>query len=232
MVFDSSSQIPFVEPQAWHKVEPLTENLRCQLSFYCLPKDYYHKKYRLTATHSEVLEAVQHIPPGRALDLGCGSGRNALFLQQHGFQVTAFDRNPAAIEKLQEIIATEKLSGISAFVADVHNADIAESYDFIISTVVMMFLDAERIPDIISNMQECTTTGGCNLIVCAMDTEDYPLSAHRLPFDFGFRPGELRAYYSDWKFIKYNENTGHLHRRDENGNRKTLRFATMLAQKP
>lgn len=42
-VFDKESDIPFVEPQAWHKVKPLTEDLRCQLSFYCLPEDYHQK---------------------------------------------------------------------------------------------------------------------------------------------------------------------------------------------
>ena len=37
-----------------------------------------------------------------------------------------------------------------------------------------MFLEADRIPVIIRNMQEHTNPGGYNLIVCAMDTEDYP----------------------------------------------------------
>ena len=77
-------------------------------------------------------------------------------------------------------------------------------------------------------MQEHTTVGGYNLIVCAMDTEDYPCSVN---FPFTFKEGELADYYKDWELIKYNENPGHLHRRDENGNRIQLRFATMLAKK-
>ena len=44
-----------------------------------------------------------------------------------------------------------------------------------------MFLEAERIPAIIRNMQD-TNLGGYNLIVCAMDTEDYPCQMpSRLP---------------------------------------------------
>ena len=56
----------------------------------------------------------------------------------------------------------------------------------------------------------------------------YPCS---VPFPFTFKEGELAEYYKDWELVKYNENPGHLHRRDENGNRIQLRFATMLAKK-
>ncbi|MFC1439926.1 class I SAM-dependent methyltransferase [Streptacidiphilus sp. N1-10] len=37
------------------------------------------------------------VTPGRALDLGCGPGRNALYLASQGFQVDAVDLSPAAI---------------------------------------------------------------------------------------------------------------------------------------
>lgn len=50
---------------------------------------------------SELVELVQagDLLPGRAIDLGCGEGDNAIFLAQHGFQVTAVDFSPAAIAK-------------------------------------------------------------------------------------------------------------------------------------
>ena len=63
-----------------------------------------------------------------------------------------------------------------------------EEYDFIVSTVVLMFLQADRIPAIIQNMQEKTSVGGYNLIVCAMDTEDYPCSVN---FPFTFKEGRI-----------------------------------------
>ncbi len=39
------------------------------------------------------------LPPGRAVDLGCGSGSNAIFLADHGFDVTGVDFSPVALEK-------------------------------------------------------------------------------------------------------------------------------------
>ena len=37
--------------------------------------------------------------PGRAIDLGCGEGNNAIFLANHGFQVSGVDHSRAAIDK-------------------------------------------------------------------------------------------------------------------------------------
>jgi SAM-dependent methyltransferase len=41
---------------------------------------------------------IDRIPRGRALDLACGSGRNALFLAANGFEVDAVDISDAALD--------------------------------------------------------------------------------------------------------------------------------------
>jgi SAM-dependent methyltransferase len=46
-----------------------------------------------------VAEEVEGLPPGRALDLACGEGRNALWLAAQGWDVTAVDFASAALEK-------------------------------------------------------------------------------------------------------------------------------------
>ena len=226
-VFEAGADNPMAQPQAWHRVEALTDDVEWFLEFYCEPKDYFPKKYNINPVHSEVLEAMESLSPGKALDLGCGQGRNALFLAQHGFEVTAVDQNELALEILQSIVEQEDLE-MTVGLYDINSANLKQSYDLIVSTVVLMFLQADRIPAIIRNMQDQTNPGGYNLIVCAMDTEDYPC---QVPFSFTFKEGELADYYKDWELVKYNENPGHLHRRDENGNRIALRFATMLAKK-
>ena len=46
---------------------------------------------------ARVLQQEQ-VPTGRALELGCGTGTNAVFLAQQGFEVTAVDCSPLALE--------------------------------------------------------------------------------------------------------------------------------------
>ncbi len=47
----------------------------------------------------ELVDMVEsgRIQPCRAIDLGCGTASNAIFLAQHGFTVTGTDYSPAAI---------------------------------------------------------------------------------------------------------------------------------------
>lgn len=50
-------------------------------------------------TPPEVRQLIEDekFPPGRALDLGCGTGTNAIYLAQHGFEVTGVDFTAQAI---------------------------------------------------------------------------------------------------------------------------------------
>ena len=46
-------------------------------------------------------------PAGRALDLACGEGRNAIWLAKRGWAVTAVDYSDVAIERARKLAATE-----------------------------------------------------------------------------------------------------------------------------
>ena len=69
-----------------------------------------HRRYGLTAAHSEVVCASELIQPCATLDMGCSNGRNALFLSQLGFQVTAVDNNPRSARC--KVLSSRKASAI------------------------------------------------------------------------------------------------------------------------
>lgn len=181
-----------------------------------------NSRYGLNPAHSEVVAACEIVKPGKALDMGCSNGRNALYLSQQGFQVTAVDANPSAISMLQGIIDEEKISTIKAQVYDINQANLGDEYDFIACTVTLMFLDPSRVATVIADMQKSTVVGGYNLIVCAMSTAETPCPVN---FPFTFDSGELSQAYQGWELVKYNEDIGTMH------NGAKLQFATLLARK-
>ena len=134
-----------------------------------------------------------------------------------------------SIANIERIKAAEGLTNLEIATVDLNALSFEGEYDFILSTVVMMFLEPQTIPGLIANMQRTTVSGGYNLIVAAMDTDDFPCT---VGFPFAFKSGELAEYYTGWEVVKYNEDVGELHRTDANGNRIKLRFATLLARKP
>lgn len=181
-----------------------------------------NSRYNLSPAHSEVVNACKIIEPCDALDMGCSNGRNAVYLGQLGFNITAVDANPSAIEILKNITTNEELSNIKAHVYDINSADLSEDYGFIACTVTLMFISPGRINAVIADMQKHTLPGGYNLIVCAMSTEENPCP---IRFPFTIKAGQLRETYKGWNFIKYNEDVGTMH------NGAKLQFATILAQK-
>ena len=182
-----------------------------------------NSRYGLNPAHSEVVEACKIIKPCDALDMGCSNGRNAVYLSQLGFNVTAIDANPGAVDMLKSIINEEGMTNIKTQVYDINQASLSENYGFIACTVTLMFMDPARVDAIIGNMQARTLPGGYNLIVCAMSTENHPCPVN---FPFTLAEGKLRDAYQGWELIKYNEDVGTMH------NGAKLQFATMLAKKP
>lgn len=92
-----------------------------------------------------MIEGPAALPPGVALDIGCGTGCHAAYLAERGWQVTGFDVSPRAVERARERSAAvdwhvagigeasaervvESLSGRVALILDVgclHGLDVA-----------------------------------------------------------------------------------------------------------
>jgi SAM-dependent methyltransferase len=50
-----------------------------------------------------LVEEAADLRPGRALELGCGEGRNARWLAERGWRVTAVDFSPVALERARAL---------------------------------------------------------------------------------------------------------------------------------
>jgi tellurite methyltransferase len=74
-----------------------------------------------------------NLPPGRALDIACGNGRNSIFLATRGFQVTAVDISPVGIAR-GRARAKEKALSIDWREADLERLDLGvQVYDLVVN---------------------------------------------------------------------------------------------------
>lgn len=69
------------------------------------------------APNGVLVTEITGLPPGRALDVGCGEGADALWLARHGWQVTAVDIATTALQRAAAA-ATDLPSSIAWVQAD------------------------------------------------------------------------------------------------------------------
>jgi len=64
---------------------------------------YYRKPpWDTQVSPPELMEFIAQYPPGRALDLGCGTGTNVITLAQHGWQVIGVDYVGRALQQARK----------------------------------------------------------------------------------------------------------------------------------
>ena len=95
-------------------------------------ENYFTEKYGLTRTHSEVLYSAGIVKPGKTLDLGCGNGRNSLYLAANGYDVDAWDKNAMSIANVERIKSIENLDNLHTRVVVMNKHTIVRQDDFII----------------------------------------------------------------------------------------------------
>jgi len=83
-------------------------------------------------TPPEVVDYIKSAPPGRALDLGCGTGTNAIAMTKQGWQVVGIDFISGAIRQARKKAACENVT-VDFQVGDVTRLDpILGPFDYIL----------------------------------------------------------------------------------------------------
>lgn len=133
------------------------------------------------------------------LDVGCGEGRNSIFLAERGFTVDAFDISEAGITKLLKIAAKRNVK-LNAWVQDLTGFRFSKAYDVVLSHGVLHLVEREQWLKFITHMKMNTNVGGLNII--GVFTDRLPATPDNAPFTKGlFHEGELKSLYGDWNVV-------------------------------
>lgn len=132
-----------------------------------------------------LVDAASSLPPGRALDLACGAGRNAIWLARHGWDVIAIDGAHEAIRLLRE-----HDSHVDARIMDLETGAPLpfddETFDLVAILYYLhrpLFAEAKRV----------VKRGG--IIV----------SAVRMRGRFSVAPGELVQHFEGFEVLRWHE---------------------------
>ena len=113
------------------------------------------------ATPSDFLDQVVAVRPdgGRALDLGCGSGVDSVFLAQRGWRVTSLDFMPQAVEMTRKRAEVAGVT-VNAQVVDITNWPGDGIFDLIVDAGCLHALEMTDRPAYRHNLLQWLAIGG------------------------------------------------------------------------
>ena len=139
-------------------------------------------------------------PPAKILDLGCGEGRNALYLANLGHQIRAADISGAGIEKLN-LTAQATNVEVHTVVCDMRDYDFSEQLDLIVCQGCLHLIERSEWQLVLQRMMDCTAPGGYHVVGVFTDTVPEPEDQAGLMVGL-FQEGELFELYRGWEILE------------------------------
>jgi SAM-dependent methyltransferase len=163
-----------------------------------------------------LVEAVRDRKPGRALDVGMGQGRNALFLAQNGWEVTGFDSADEGIRQAKAEAARLALR----LTAEVNTF---EAYDFGTEKWDLIVLTYEPTKAIAPKVGQALRPGGIVVV------EDRHLDTRRVWPTGTFGNNELLSLFAGLRVLRYEDVWA---RPDWSVKKLDERLVRLVAEKP
>lgn len=165
-------------------------------------RDFWNGKF--SDSHSQfnhqpsrlLMDVVHDRKPGLAIDLGMGQGRNAIYLAQHGWQVTGVDLSDVAIAQAKARAAQLAVS-LDAVLDNLDHYDFGHNrWDLIVLFYMHAWYNGAR-PRSVQRLRDALKPGGLIVIEGFADKEKYMLQPNELLHDFG-----------DFRVLRYEDTQG------------------------
>jgi SAM-dependent methyltransferase len=122
-----------------------------------------------------IIEGAAAIPAGRALDLGCGTGTNVIYLAQHGWEAVGVDFSPTAIQQArQKAKDTPGATFVEGDVSQLSRLGIQGPFDFVLDIGCFHGLPVHSRQAYVQEVVRVTRPGGLFMI--------WAIASDRWPF--------------------------------------------------
>jgi SAM-dependent methyltransferase len=115
-----------------------------------------------------VAEIIGPLTPGHAVDLAAGEGRNAIWMVEQGWVVTAADYSPVAVERMRSLAADrlgDDVGRLTAVVADATQSTPGGPAAYDLALICYLQLPAEQWRQALRSAVEAVRPGGVVVVV-------------------------------------------------------------------
>lgn len=162
-----------------------------------------HSVWAMGGPSIEVNEIECYLPRNSAvLDIGCGDGRNSVFLALRGHKVTALEMSPNAVKKLRTI-ADQLSLDIQVIEGRIEDFNPDHTYDLVLAHSSLHFVEKKVWIPLLKKLRDLTKNGGFHNFTSIIGTKEYPIP-HECRHANSFERGDLDNIYSDWEIIRSN----------------------------
>lgn len=171
----------------------------------CYEGDGYYWGLEPAAFLDELIETASKKPSElKVLDIGCGEGKDAVYMAELGCEVTAFDITESGIRKTKHL-AEKKGVKIHAFVADINDFSIDDQFDIIYSTGTVQYLFDDCIEPFFKKVKEMVKVGGHVYFNVFVEKPFLELPPDWDKEEKMWKTGDLFKYFADWEICKMDE---------------------------
>lgn len=140
----------------------------------------------------------------RAVDVGAGEGRDAVFFAEAGYDVIAVDVSPAGLDKAERL-ADERGVEIRTIRADANEYEPDDFVDLVFSSGAVQYVRPENRPRQFERWRRATAPGGIHSIFAFVDHPEIPPAPDMTDDEHRFGRDELQGYYTDWETLRSEE---------------------------
>ena len=171
----------------------------------CYDQEEYYWGLEPAAFLDELLETAGKFPSEiKVLDIGCGEGKDAVYMAECGCNVTAFDITESGIKKTKQL-ALKKGVSVNAFVADINDFMIHDEFDIIYSTGTVQYLFDDQIEGFFQKVKSMTKVGGIVYFNVFVEKPFLELPPDWDKEEKMWRTGDLFKFFADWEIVKIDE---------------------------
>jgi SAM-dependent methyltransferase len=142
----------------------------------------------------ELVDGSDALPPGRALDIGCGTGRNAVYCARRGWQVTGVDDVPLALRRARQY-SEQSGQQVQLICADIAGGtDLGTGYSLLLDIGCLHGLKESQLRRAAANLTRAAGPGA-TLVMFAI------ARGAPKPAPVGIDPEDVPRMFPDWEVV-------------------------------